>query len=130
MAMTTYMEERALNALRGISFQGFQNIYVGLFTSNTGDDGSGVEVRGGSYQRVRATFSEPIKTGVSSQISNDTELDFGIATADWGVVTNVAIFDSKEGGNMLYHEALRNGKSIEMGDSLRFGVNQLIISKE
>lgn len=73
MAMTVYLENKMLNSLRGIDIEGF--------TSNTGDDGSGVEVIGGSYERVQATFSEPIKSGVFSQISNDTEIYFGIITS-------------------------------------------------
>lgn len=129
MAMTSYLENKMLNSLRGMDIQGFKSVYVGLFTSNTGDDGSGVEVSGGSYERIQATFSEPIKSGLFSQISNNTEIDFGIATSNWGLITNAAVFDSKEGGNMLYHGPLHSNKSIEMGDSLRFAVNQLIISQ-
>lgn len=129
MAMTIFLEQKVLNALNGVAFQGFSNVYVGLFTSQTGDDGSGVEVTGASYKRKSIKFNAPTKSESFSQISNSTEIDFGVATENWGLITNAAIFDSEKGGNMLYHGALHSSKLIETGDSLRFAVNQLIVSQ-
>lgn len=130
MAMTDYLEEKVLNTLRGENIQGFQDVYVALFTSETGDDGSGVEVSGGSYTRQKVTFNEPVQTITFAQVSNDTELDFGVATDDWGLITNAGIYDAQTGGNMIYHGSLNSSKNIEMGDSLRFAINQLIVSQD
>lgn len=128
MSMTSYAEEKILNILRGETIQGFTDVYVALFTSETGDDGRGVEVVGGNYSRQKVTFNEPIKTSTFSQMSNDIEVDFGVATENWGLITNVGIYDSEKDGGMICHNALNSSKNIEAGDSLRFAVNQIILS--
>lgn len=128
-AMTKYFRKLVLNTLRGENLTGFETVYVGLFTSATGNDGSGVEVTGGGYQRMPIKLSEPSEAGDFTQVSNIGEIDFGIATADWGIIVNAGIFDSKTEGNMLYHGKLHSAKSIETGDSLRFAENQLIIGQ-
>ena len=127
--MTKYFRKLVLNSLRGENIKGFETVYIALFTTDTGADGSGVEVTGGGYQRMPIKLSEPYDGADFTEVSNMNEIDFGIATADWGLIVNAGIFDSKTGGNMLYHGKLHSTQNIETGDSIRFAENQLIIGE-
>ena len=131
MAMSNYLEEKSLGAiLRGETFPKINNVYVALFTTDPGEDGStGTEVTGGSYARKVSAFTAPVQVDGKANSYNNAEIDFGIATATWGNITHVALFDAATGGNMLYHEALVSAKLIETNDSLRFAANNLAVSQ-
>lgn len=88
--------------------------YVGLFTADPGETGGGTEVSGGSYARQVATFSV---TGDTA--SNTGNVEFPLATADWGTITHGAVFDAVSGGNMIAYGALTTPKEINTGDILR-----------
>ena len=128
-AMTKYFRKLVLNTLRGQNLNGFETVYVGLFNDSPGAVNGVTEVKGGGYERMPIKLSEPIEVDAFTQISNVDEIDFGIATSDWGVVVNAGIFDSKTEGNMLYFGKLHSEKNIETGDSIRFAENQLIIGQ-
>ncbi|MBT4081995.1 MAG: hypothetical protein HN842_04305 [Gammaproteobacteria bacterium] len=86
-----------------------------MFTSATADDGSGTEVSGGAYARQAMSMST---TGDSS--TNSAAVEYPTATASWGTVTHMAIYDAASGGNMLAHGALTASKIIDSGDVFRF----------
>lgn len=131
-AMTKYFRKLVLNTLRGENLNGFETVYVGLFIDgdNRPEIANGInELAGGGYERMPIKLSEPIEVDAFTQVSNVNEIDFGIATSDWGVVVSAGIFDSKTEGNMLYYGKLHSAKNIETGDSIRFAENQLIIGQ-
>lgn len=97
--------------------------YVGLFTAAPGEAGGGTEVSGGSYAREAATFTVSGNTA-----TNNAAIEFATATADWGNVTHVAIFDAVSAGNMLAYSALTAAKNITTGDVLRFPLNDIDIT--
>ena len=77
--------------------------YLGLFTAVGTDAGTGfTEVSGGSYARVATAgtdWNAASGTGPSSN-SNANALTFPTATAPWGTILAVGIFDSLSGGNL------------------------------
>jgi hypothetical protein len=97
--------------------------YVGLFTAAPGEAGGGTEVSGGSYAREAATFTVSGNTA-----TNSGAIEFTTATADWGNVTHVAIFDAVSAGNMLAYSSLTAAKNITTGDVLRFPLNDIDIT--
>jgi len=131
MPMSNYLKQRVINAaLARQAFPSISNVFVGLFTTNPGDDGTtGTEVTGGGYARKQVIFGAPSFTGGTASAVNTTEVDFGIATADWRTITHAALFDAVASGNMLYHSALSSAKIIEKDDSLRFAVGKLTASQ-
>ncbi len=131
MAMSNYLEEKVLNAvLRAQPFPTITKVYVALFTTDPGETGStGTEVSGGGYSRKEIAFSGPTQVGEVATCLNSAEIDFGIATADWGYITHAAIFDAQTAGNMLYHAALESAKLIEAADSLRFAAGKLKVTQ-
>jgi hypothetical protein len=126
-AMSDFLENALINAtLRNTTYTSPADVYVGLFTTDPTDDGSGTEVSGGSYAREIATFAAP-SNGSSS---TNADLQFAQATADWGTVTHFAIFDALSGGNMLYHGILTAAKTIETGDVFKIASGNLTVTLE
>ncbi len=97
--------------------------YVGLFTAAPGEAGGGTEVSGGSYARTAATFSVTGNTATNSGV-----VEFPTATAGWGTITHVAVFDAASAGNMLLYAALTTSKTIATGDILRIPAGELDIT--
>jgi len=97
--------------------------YLGLFTAAPGEAGGGTEVSGGAYVRQSATFSVSGDTA-----TNTTAIEFPVATANWGTITHVAVFDASTGGNQIAYAALSASKAIDTGDVLRVPAGDLDIT--
>ena len=124
-AMSNYLENALINAtLRNTSYTSPSVVYVGLFTSDPTDAGSGTEVSGGSYARKAATFGAP--SNGASTISSAIEFDQ--ATGSWGTVTHFGIYDASTSGNLLYHGALTASKAIDTGDVFKFATSALTVT--
>ena len=90
--------------------------YMALFTSNPADDASGTEVStsGPAYARQSATFTVSGDTA-----SNSAAIEFPTATASFGTVSHVGVFDASTGGNLIAYAALSTSKAIDTGDVFR-----------
>jgi hypothetical protein len=97
--------------------------YLGLFTSDPTDAGTGTELSGNGYTRKAVTFSV---TGDTA--TNTASIEFDAATASWGTVTHVAVFDASTSGNMIVHSALTTAKAVSAGDILRVPTGDLDIT--
>lgn len=118
MPFTSYLETKVLNhVFRGQTFTAPTSLYVALFTS-TG------EVTGGGYARQQITFSAPVTEGDSSYISNDAEIRFPIAMADWGEITEAAIYDAETGGNQLDRVTLDVPRTVGENDQFVIAVDK------
>lgn len=98
--------------------------YVGLFTTDPTDAGTGTEVSGTNYARKAVTFS----------VTNDTATNSGAVTFDaagsggWGTITHVGIYDASTSGNLLFHGAVTTSKTIEEGDTFQISTSNLSIT--
>ena len=97
--------------------------YLGLFTGAPGEAGGGTEVSGGSYVREVVVFTVSGDTA-----TNNAAVEWPVATANWGTITHVAIFDALTSGNMIAYAALSNSKTIETGDVLRIPATDLDVT--
>jgi len=121
-AMSNYLETALVNAvLRNTSYTSPTTVYVGLFTSDPTDAGSGTEVSGGSYTRKAMAFASP----TNGATSNSSAVEFDQATASWGTVTHFGLFDASSSGNLLLHGALTTSKTIDDGDVFKFATSAL-----
>lgn len=121
-AMSNYLETALVNAvLRNTSYTSPTTVYVGLFTSDPTDAGSGTEVSGGSYTRKAMAFASP----TNGATSNSSAVEFDQATASWGTVTHFGLFDASSSGNLLLHGALTTSKTIDSGDVFKFATSAL-----
>jgi hypothetical protein len=89
---------------------------LALFTSNPAEDASGTEVStsGTAYARQSATFTVSGNTA-----SNSGAIEFPTATANYGTVSHVGVYDASSGGNLIAYAALSTSKVIETGDVFR-----------
>lgn len=115
MSFSNFLENKVLGHVFGATpYTAPATLYVGLFTSNPGETGSGTEVSGGSYARQTIAF-----TVTGAQASNTAAVEFPTATASWGTITYAAIYDALSGGNLLAYGALTTSKTIDNGDVFR-----------
>lgn len=97
--------------------------YVALYTGAPNDAGGGTEVSGGAYARQAVTFS------VSGDTATNTgAVEYPTATAGYGTVTHVGIFDASTGGNLIAYAALTASKTIDTGDVLRLPAGDLDVT--
>lgn len=124
-AFSNYLEDALINGtLRATSYTAPTTVYVGLFTSDPTDAGSGTEVSGNAYARQSATFAAP-SNGASS---TSADVQFPQATGTWGTVGWFGIFDALTTGNLMYHGALTVSKTIETGDVFKIASGNLTVT--
>ena len=127
MSLSNYLENALINAvLRNTAYSSPATVYVALYTTDPGEDGSGTEVSGGSYARQAITFAAPTN-GVSS---NSAVITFPFATASWGTVTHFGILDASTGGNLLFYGALGASKAVTSGNTIVVPISAITCSLE
>jgi len=99
--------------------------YLALFTSNPAEDASGTEVStsGTAYARQTAAFTVSGNTA-----SNSSAIEFPTATASYGTVSHVGVFDASTSGNLIAYAALSSSKAIDTGDVFRVPSGDLDIT--
>ena len=130
-AMSDYLEAQLLNLIFRTQVAWKPTaIYFGLFTVAPTDAGGGTEVTGGAYARVQVTQLDGNWTapGVAGLTDNVADITFATATASWGTVTNVGIFDAATAGNLLFHGALASNKVVDNGDTFKFALGAIGIT--
>lgn len=100
MGFSIYTANALLNAMFGKTsdfgaLASAPTVYLALFTS----EGS-TEVSGGSYAR-KSTAAADWNAASGGLIDNATEQAFPEATADWGTITDVKLYDAASAGNVL-----------------------------
>lgn len=111
--MTDILENRVINHFfRATSQTSPAAVYLGLFTAAPSEDGTGgTEVSGGSYARQAITFGAPS----AGATDNTATITFPTATANWGTVIGVGIFDASTSGNLFIYAALSASQTINTG---------------
>jgi hypothetical protein len=106
-------------------------LYFGLYTDMPDADGTGgTEVAGGSYARVAKTNNNTNFPAAAAGVkSNATAITFATASALWGDVVGVGIFDASSGGLPSYFDELENDRTVNNGDSFEFAIDQLVITE-
>jgi len=112
--------------LRNVALPSPATVYAALFTVAPTPSTSGTEVTGGSYARVATTFGAPA-LGVAL---NSAPVAFPTASALWGTVVAVGIFDSLAGGTLLYFGTLTLAKIVDNGDTASFAASALSITEQ
>jgi hypothetical protein len=117
-AMSDYLEGQIrAHCFRTASWTKPTGLTVHLFTAAPGDAGGGTEVTGGSYASVSRAPLDANWTAASSTdglTDNAADLVYPTPTANWGLVTHMAIKDQVP--NFLFTGALTLSKTINNGD--------------
>jgi hypothetical protein len=125
--------DHVLNNGRALEYTPPTTLYIALFTSNGGlennTEGSQDEVSGGAYARQSLDGATNYFTPASGgETSNYADIEFPVATADWGTITHMAIMDALTSGNVLFWGELTSSKLIETGDQFKFTAGNLDLS--
>ena len=131
--LTDYLEDKIMNHVFGsTTFTRPTNYYVGLLTATPSDSTDGTEVSGGSYARQICAFTV---TGTgTAQAANTSAITFPTATADWGIVGWIGIYDAVSSGNLVAFQNLQKSdfsttttKTINDGDIFKFNSSTIKI---
>lgn len=130
-----YAENKILNLMRNVAWAQFP-AYVALFKAASTEEGdlaaldaeleAGTitkEVSGGDYARKLAGLAEA--TGAGGATSNEADITFPTATADWGTVTHVALMDVVSAGNVVMWGRLDAVKTVNSGDTFKINAGEL-----
>jgi len=126
MSFSNYLETEILDhVFSGNAYTAPSTLYLSLHTANPDEDGSGTEVSttGTAYARATVTFTTSGNTS-----SNTSAVEFSTATANFGTVTHVGVWDASTSGNLLCYAALSSSKTIETGDVFRVPAGDLDIT--
>jgi len=99
-------------------------IYLALFTDDPGRDGSGTEVTGGSYVRMAIAFDAP----ANDTLLSSAAVTFPVATAIWGSISHVALYDAVSGGNLYSLSVLPSVVSIVVDQQLEFDTSTISVN--
>ncbi len=120
---TDYLEESVLNAIASLGAVDLADGtvtagtggFIGLFTAAPNDTGGGTECAGGSYARFPVTAAG-FGAAAGGAITNAAEFKWADATADWGTVTHIGLFDAVTTGNLIVYGSLTSSVAINNGD--------------
>lgn len=121
MNISNWLSTALLNTtLRGAGFSPPSAVYLALYTSNPTPADTGKEVSGGGYSRMPITFTAPTLESGQQTVRNNTDVEFPVASADWGLITHVGLRTAAQGGNLLWSSAIPNPRTIQAGDRPKF----------
>ena len=122
-----YLEDKVLeHVFGGNAYSAPSTLYVALYTVAPTDTGGGTEVSGGGYVRKTATFN--VSGTNPTTASNASAVEYPTATANYGTVVAVGIFDASSSGNLLAYANLTTSKVVSTGDVFRFNTGDLDIT--
>lgn len=124
MPFTTSTLNKLLDATHGkASYTAPATVYVGLSTTTpTAAGGNVTEPSGGAYARV-AMPAASWGSASNGTITNTAAINFPTATAAWGTVVSVVVFDAASGGNLLWF-ASQPSQVVPSGATYSFAVGQ------
>lgn len=126
MSFSNYLETELLDhVFANNAYTAPSTLYLALFTSNPADDASGTEVStsGTAYARQAVTFTVSGNTATTN-----AAVEYSTATASFGTVSHVAVYDASTAGNMIAYAALTSSKTIDTGDVFRVPSGDLSIT--
>jgi len=120
--LSNYLENKLLDhVLRGTSYSSPTTVFVGLYTSDPGDDNSGTECTGGAYARQQLS----VTTASGGIVTSSADVVFPQATTNWGTISHLGLLDAVTSGNLLMHTPLTTSKAIDSGDVLKISTGDL-----
>jgi hypothetical protein len=120
--LTDYEENRLLDLSLPID----GSMYLALFSATPTDSSTGTELTGDGYARQTIDFN----AASSGAKTNNGEVLFPEATADWPEIQGIAIMDASTAGNMRWYRALTGGerRTVLNGDQYRVADDALSFS--
>lgn len=111
-------------------------VYVALFTTLPGEDGTGgTEVSGGSYARVAVTnnstnFPAASTVSTTGTKSNGTTITFPTATGSWGTVVGFGLYTASTSGTLIGYGSLSSSVAVASGNQASFAPGALVATAD
>ena len=126
-ALSNYAELKVLDHLFRNTAYTSPSAYMGLFTSDPTDAGTGTEVSGNGYARVQ--IDNKMAAAASGAISSNSDITFPTASGGaFGTITHIGIYDASSAGNLLAHGSLSASRTISEGDAFQINSGSLTIT--
>jgi hypothetical protein len=129
-SFSDYLENKVLDLLfNATAYTPPSSWYFALFTAAPSDSGGGTEVTGGSYARVavtRNTTNFPAASG--GALSNGSAITWPTATANWGTVVAVGVYDAASAGNLICWATLATNRTVNSGDTFRINTGDFDVT--
>ena len=126
MSFSNFLETEILDhVFAGAAYTAPSTHYLALYTAAPGETGGGTEVTtsGTAYVRKAVAF-----TTTGNTTSNSAAVEYPTATASFGTVTHVGVFDALTSGNLMAYATLSSSKAIDAGDVFRVPTGDLDIT--
>jgi len=122
-----YLENKVLeHVFENSAYTAPSTLYAALSTVAPSDTGGGTEVSGGGYVRKTAAFT--VSGTNPTTATNGSAIEYPTATAGYGTVVAVGVFDASSSGNLLAYANLDASKVVSTGDVFRFNAGDLDIT--
>lgn len=116
-AFSDYLELQLLNhSLRNTPLTAPAAVYLGLFTADVTDAGTGPEVTDSGYARKAVTFAAPAVVGTTHSCANAATVEFNAIVQAAVTVSHFGIYDAATGGNLLYHGVFGSSRTLQIDD--------------
>ena len=126
MSFSNFLESEILDhVFGGAAYTAPTTHYLALFTAAPGETGGGTEVTTSSTAYARQTVAF---TTTGNTTSNTAAVEYPTATATFGTVTHVGVFDALTAGNLMAYATLTTSKAIDSGDVFRIPTADLDIT--
>src|SRR4051812_39820055 len=104
MNISNYLRSKLLDHIvGGAAYVAPTSLFFALYTSAPNENGGGTEVSGNGYARsVQANSLTIFPAASNGAKSNGAQIAFTFATAPWGTVTHIGVFDTATSGNLLF----------------------------
>ena len=140
-AFSDFLEEALLQEIFNNTNFAPPTTHVALFTTpGPGDDNAGTanEVSVGSYARITVNpdggatpvWNAAVIDGIGFGVDNADDIVFPVATAAWGTITHVGIYDALTVGNLLYQGLLTSPVVINTDSQFTFPAGTLDLRTE
>ena len=127
--ISTFLADKLLDHIDDVNPYTAPTVWVGLYTTApTMPAGTGgTEVTGGSYAR-QALTGAMAAASAGSATNSTAAITFTQASANWGTVTAVGLFDASTAGNLLAAGALSASEVVNSGDTFSFPTSDLTLT--
>ena len=106
-------------------------LYLALFSTNPGGDGSGTEISYSGYARKPIVWGTPSINGALGEIKNTNLIEFGTVPSTTGQsAAYAAIMSQLTGGNVIYYGPLGASYSLIMGVKPTVPIGSLTATEE
>jgi formylmethanofuran:tetrahydromethanopterin formyltransferase len=119
-----YLSTKILDhVFRNVAYTPPATVYVGLYSTDPGQDDTGTELSGTGYERQIPSF-DPASDG---ELFGNANITFPIANGNWGTANFFGVRDALTGGNLLVSGSLSPAFAISSNDQLIIDVGVSII---